>query len=136
MNNQSKTVILWFMLVVCMILHFNYHVSELMYGRDIKRPDADGSIPLTVLYIRIVFHFLPLIFTGILMWISKPWLKLANLILSILYTISHIFHFAGEIVRGEDPSQILLLGTTFILSVMLAIASFLWWREGRAGETD
>jgi hypothetical protein len=129
MNNHIRTIILWLLLVVCMILHFDYHVSEIFYGIDVKRPGANGTIPNTIVLIRAAFHFAPMVILVILMWAASKPARLVNLVLSMLYTLSHGMHLAGELKKGDNPSQMALLSVTFLLAVTLVFASWKWYRE-------
>jgi len=130
MNNQSRIILLWLILVVCMILHFDYHVSELFYGIDIRRPDANGRTPDSVLYIRSAFHFLPLLYITLIMWHRTRLLRIVNMVLSVLYLMAHIAHLGGEL-KGDNPSQIVLLSVTALLALLLAIAAWNWVKEGQ-----
>jgi hypothetical protein len=129
MNNQIRIVILWLLLVVCMILHFDYHVSEIFYGIDVKRPDANGTIPSTIVLIRTAFHFAPMAILVILMWTTSKAARIVNLALSVLYTLSHGMHLAGELKKGDNPSQMALLSVTLLLALTLVFASWKWYKE-------
>jgi hypothetical protein len=122
---------LWLLLIVCMILHFDYHISGAVYGLDIKAKDAKGIIPPQLLWIRLAFHFLPLLYIMMIMWQSRSAFRLLNLILAGIYTIAHGFHFAGALRSADNPSQTILLGITLVLSVLLTVAAYQWYREQR-----
>ncbi|MDZ7936508.1 MAG: hypothetical protein U5M51_16415 [Emticicia sp.] len=130
MNNLQKIIILWLLFVVCMILHFNYHVGELFYGIDIKRPDANGVVPASAAIVRLVFQIAPMMFITFLMFIEKSWLRVFNFSVSILYTLANVAHLIQEII-GEKPdlSQINLLIFTLVASLLLNLASWKWWKE-------
>lgn len=132
MNNQIRIIILWLILVICMILHFDYHVSDIFYGIDVKRPDADGTVPFSIIYIRAAFHFLPLLFVVLLLSKANTAIKFINLILSVAYTLSHAAHLVGELRKGDNPSQMTLLGVTLYIAVMLVIYSWMWRKENPA----
>lgn len=125
---------MWLILVVCMILHFDYHVSEIFYGIDVKRPNADGTVPNTIVVIRSVFHFLPLLYVATLLWFANKWVRLGNFMLSVFYTFAHGMHLSGELKKFDNPSQIILLSVTLTLSLLLVYASFKWWKEIRKAE--
>ncbi len=129
MTNQIRVTILWLVLVVCMILHFDYHVSEIFYGIDVKRPDANGTIPISILFIRSAFHFLPLLFVAALLWLKNKMVRIANFALSILYALSHASHWISELKKFDNPSQMALLSVTFFLSLLLVFASWNWLRR-------
>lgn len=131
MNNQLRIIILWLVLVVCMILHFDYHVSEIFYGIDVKRPDANGTIPDSIVVIRSLFHFLPLLYAVALLWLEAKAVRLANFVLSVLYAFAHASHLAGELKKFDNPSQIALLSVTLLLALLLTFASWNWWRKDR-----
>lgn len=132
MENRTKVIILWNMLVVCMILHFNYHVSGIFYGINVEKPDADGTFPSGLVVIRILFQHLPLLYAaGLLLWESRP-VRLGNLVLSGLYALANAFHLAGELVRPPvDPSQAILLSVTLLLSIVSVLLSYRWHRESK-----
>lgn len=130
-DNRFKVMTLWLILIICMILHFDYHISKAVYGIDIRLQNANGTIPEHLLYIRAVFHFLPLLYIAVIMWSEKLSVRFFNLILSIIYSLAHCFHFAVELRKGENPSQIILLSITAILSLILFVTSYYWFRNGR-----
>ncbi len=134
MNNQIRITLLWLILVVCMILHFDYHVSEIFYGIDVKRPNANGTVPNSIVVIRSLFHFLPLLYAATLLWFANKWMRLGNFILSVLYAFAHGMHLSGELKKFDNPSQIILLSVTFLLAVLLAYASFAWWKAIKKAE--
>lgn len=130
MVNRIKIIILWNMLVVCMILHFNYHVSGIFYGIDVEKPDANGIFPPGLVVIRILFQHLPILYAAALLLWENNLLRKANFALSGLYTFANAFHLVGELAHPPiDPSQAILLSVTFILSIVLTIVSFKWVRE-------
>lgn len=129
MTNQFRIILLWLILVVCMVLHFDYHVSELFYGIEIRRPDANGRVPSSVLYIRSAFHFLPFLYISVVMWFTARPVRIINLLLSVLYLLAHIAHLAGELKKGDNPSQMVLLSITAFLSSLAVIASWKWLKE-------
>lgn len=130
MNNLQKIIVLWLLFVVCMIFHFNYHVGELFYGIDIKRPNANGIVPMSAAIVRFVFEILPMMFITFLMFIEKAWLRIFNFSVSILYTLANFAHLFQEL-RSEKPdlSQINLLSFVLVASLLLNLASWKWWKE-------
>ncbi|MBX2902900.1 MAG: hypothetical protein KF872_05020 [Chitinophagales bacterium] len=129
MSNQIRVTILWLVLVVCMMLHFDYHVSEIFYGIDVKRSDANGTVPNTIVVIRTLFHFLPLLYVAVLLWLESKLARLLNVVLSGLYLLSHTFHLVGEVQKFNNPSQIVLLSVTLVLASLLVLASYKWLKE-------
>ena len=121
-THSLRIAMIWLILVVCMILHFDYHVSELFYGIDIKKPDANGTVPNSILIIRGIFHFLPFGFILVNLWTNNSIWRKIQIGIAGIYTLAHGFHLSGELSKGDNPSQILLLATTFLISVFLIIA--------------
>lgn len=129
MNDRIRVIILWNMLVVCMVLHFNYHVSGIFYGIDVARPDADGTFPPTLIIVRALFQLLPLLYAAALLFFSNRPVVRVNMVLSALYLLANASHLAGEFTHGTiDPSQVSLLSVTLLLSAALLFASVRWMR--------
>ncbi|MEA5426703.1 hypothetical protein [Arcicella lustrica] len=130
MNNSQKIVTLWILFVVCMILHFNYHVSELFYGVDIKRPNANGVVPTSAAIIRFVFEILPMMLVTFILFIEKPLIRQINFYLSILFSLANLAHLVEEFMSPKlDLSQLNLLSFVFISSLLLNLASWRWIKE-------
>ncbi|GAA4462697.1 hypothetical protein GCM10023093_09830 [Nemorincola caseinilytica] len=136
MSGQLRIVLLWVILVICMILHFDYHVSEIFYGIDVRKAGANGTVPPTILIIRTAFHFLPLLYAVTLMWYAGAVARKVNMVLSILYLGANAAHFIGEVRKGDNPSQIMLLGLTFVLSAVLVMAARQWVRGNATNAID
>lgn len=130
MNNLQKIVTLWILFVVCMILHFNYHVGELFYGVDIKRPNANGVVPTSAAIIRFVFEILPMMLVTFILFIEKPIIRQTNFYLSILFSLANLAHLVEEFMSPKlDLSQLNLLSFVFISSLLLNLASWRWIKE-------
>ncbi|MBB6003785.1 hypothetical protein [Arcicella rosea] len=130
MNNSQKIVTLWILFVVCMILHFNYHVGELFYGVDIKRPNANGVVPTSAAIIRFVFEILPMMLVIFILFIEKPIIRQINFYLSILFSLANLAHLVEEFMSPKlDLSQLNLLSFVFISSLLLNLASWRWIKE-------
>lgn len=130
MNAQIKLVILWLLLIIGMILHFNYHIGEIFYGIDIVKPGANGKVPNSVFIIRTLFYHLPVIWLLLLIYVNTKWMKFTLFSISALYVLSHLGHLAGELRSEEkDPSQISLLSLVFIISCLLAVEHFKYWKK-------
>ncbi|MEA5404871.1 hypothetical protein VB776_18190 [Arcicella sp. DC2W] len=130
MNNSQKIVTLWILFVVCMILHFNYHVGELFYGVDIKRPNANGVVPTSAAIIRFVFEILPMMLVTFILFIEKPIIRQINFYLSILFSLANLAHLVEEFMSPKlDLSQLNLLSFVFVSSLLLNLASWRWIKE-------
>ncbi len=113
-----------------MILHFNYHVGELFYGIDIKRPNADGVVPTSAAIVRFVFEILPMMLVTFILFIEKPIIRQINFYLSILFSLANLAHLVEEFMSPKlDLSQLNLLSFVFISSLLLNLASWRWIKE-------
>lgn len=131
MNQPAKISLLWLMLVICMVLHFDYHVSGIFYGINVQKPDADGTYPPTLILIRGLFQILPMLFALAPLFFSGKPVRLVLFILSVLYAPLHGFHIVGTLRETPvDPTQVQLLVFTFFVSLLLVAVSFKWWRQG------
>jgi len=129
---QFQVVVLWIIVLIGMILHFNYHVSKIFYGIDVSRPGADGTISPMVHVVRAAFYHLPMIFIALLLFIGAKWFRLAMFIISIPYTLSHVGHVLKEFQKpAYDLSQIILLSLILLLSIVLNAASWNYFTAKR-----
>jgi hypothetical protein len=128
LQNPTKVIILWALLIIAMILHFNYHVGEIFYGIDIKREGADGTIPKGVHIIRNVFYHLPIIWILTLMYFNAKPIRLAFFVVSLVYTLSHCMHLARDIGHANF-SQTPLLTLAVVISFILNIEQFKYWKS-------
>lgn len=137
MNRQIQIAFLWLLLVVCMILHFDYHVSGIFYGVDVKHPDATGSYPPTLILIRGMFQILPMTFCLLALFFSTKAVRLLLFILALLYVPMHGMHVVGTLRETPvDPTQVQLLIFTFLFSLLLAGVSFKWYRSAGKADAD
>lgn len=122
---KIKVIVLWLMLLIGMILHFNYHVSGIFYGIDVKRPNATGTVPAMAQLLKTVFYHLPMTFIVALLYFRQKWFRLSMFIISLPYTISHVMHVLGEFKKPEiDLAQVPLLSLLLIFSLLLNKASW------------
>ncbi|MEL6945887.1 MAG: hypothetical protein AAFO82_24800, partial [Bacteroidota bacterium] len=71
----------------------------------------------------------------ILMSTTLTWIKLALFLISIVYTLSHAGHLVGEVISDPDLSQAPLLSLTLVVSIVLSIEHFRYWRAAKEGVT-
>ncbi|MEM1328616.1 MAG: hypothetical protein AAGI23_21855 [Bacteroidota bacterium] len=127
-KNPLQCILLWLILIVMMILHFNYNVGKIFYGVDVAREGADGTVPMSVAFIRMIYYHLPVVWILILMRTNATWIKLGLFLISIVYTLSHAAHLVGEVMVDPDLSQTPLLSLTLIVSIVLSIEHFRYWK--------
>ncbi len=126
-RSDTRIFTFWFLLTVCMILHFNYHVSDIFYGIDVTRPNANGTKPFSLIIIRFVFEILPMAFAIAMLYLKAAWFRKVTFGVSLIYTLSNTAHVIGKLKEGE-PSQLILLNFVLIFSVLLSIESWKWMK--------
>ncbi|MEM6684625.1 MAG: hypothetical protein AAF617_02425 [Bacteroidota bacterium] len=135
MQIQLRLVILWLLCTIGMILHFNYHVSELFYGINVVRPDANGEVPLGVFIIRSVFYHLPFVWILLIMYYKTMFVKISLFITSILYSVAHLAHVIGELMKPKfDISQTALLFLVLATAIILTKEHFHYWKNNSTSQ--
>ncbi len=132
--HRIQSSLLWLLMVVGMMLHFDYHVSGIFYGIDLKRPNATGEFPPTIWLIRFVFQLAPMMAVTFLLFFEAQWFRVAHFGISILYTLAHASHLIREFEK-PDMSQLNLLSLVLVVSVLLNIVSLRWLKEGKEETT-
>ena len=113
-----------------MILHFNYHVSEIFYGIDVVKPDENGEIPIGLFVIRSVFYHIPFVWILCIMYGKSKIIRTGLFFISILYSMAHLAHLLGEWMNEKaDISQIALLFTVLVTSIVLVKEHFNYWKQ-------
>lgn len=103
-----------------MVLHFNYHVSEIFYGIEILKPGANGTIPLTAHLTKNIFYHIPILIVLSLLSFNHKAFRLIHLILSALFSIAHLQHLFTELKQNTyDLSQLPLLSIVLLISLMI-----------------
>ena len=123
-----RCILLWLILVIAMMLHFNYHIGEIFYGIEIVRPEANGTIPIGTHLIRNIFYHLPILWILILLYFNSKIVRLGLFIISIIYTLSHAMHLVGE-MTNPDLSQVPLLTITGGVSILLKREPYKYWKS-------
>ena len=123
-----RCILLWLILVIAMILHFNYHIGEIFYGIDIVRPEANGTIPIGTHLIRNIFYHLPILWILILLYFNSKIIRFGLFITSLIYTLSHAMHWLGE-MTNPDLSQVPLLTITLGVSILLNREQYKYWKS-------
>lgn len=130
-THRIQLSLLWLLMVVAMMLHFDYHVSGIFYGIDLKRPNATGEFPPTIWLIRFVFQLAPMIAVTFLLFFEQQWLRVAHFGVSLLYTLAHTSHLIRELQK-PDMSQLNLLSLVLVVSLLLNVVALRWLKEGMA----
>lgn len=128
--DQFRVVMIWTLLLVGMVLHFNYHVSKVFYMESVMRPGADGTLPLMVYALRNVFYHLPILFIVLALYGRQTWIRGLLFLVSLPYTIAHILHVIDECNKPTVDwfGQVVLLSMLLGLSVLLNVTSWRYWQ--------
>ena len=122
-ENPLKCVLYWLILVIIMILHFNYHVGELFYGIEITREGANGQIPIGTHIIRNIFYHLPLVWVILLIFTDAKLIRGGLFFISIIYAFAHGLHLLKDL-SNPHLSQTPLLFISFFIAVLLSIEHY------------
>ncbi len=129
-THRIQLSLLWLMMVVGMMLHFDYHVSGIFYGIELKRANATGEFPPTIWLIRFVFQLAPMMAVTFLLFFEQQWFRVAHFGVSILYTLAHASHLMREFEK-PDMSQLNLLSLVLVVSLLLNVVALRWLKEGK-----
>ena len=126
--NPLKCILLWLILVIAMILHFNYHIGEIFYGIDVAREGANGVVPISTHVIRNIFYHLPIIWIVVLMLTNATIVRAGLFFISIVYAFAHLMHLIRD-AATPSLSQTPLLTIALLLAVLLCVEHFKYWRR-------
>lgn len=119
-TSQTKSVILWILLVFCYFIHGYYHLAELFFGMDIKVPDASGKVPTAVHIFSSVVEILPLAIGLATLYINAKWFRWIGFILAIIFVLLNIVHLVQTVfIEPDDIRQVVLLSFIVVLNLVL-----------------
>lgn len=127
--------LLWLVLVVGMILHFNYGVSGLRYGIPVERPDAAGFVPWSNFSIKAVLYVLPLLLAVSCTRHIGSLGRTAHLGLAALFGLANAMHLVTTTASADDTlsyAQVVLLAAVMFSNVQLIRVVYSWRAHGRA----
>ena len=131
-NPLLRVLVLWLILILCMVLHFNYHVSKIFYGINVVRPGTNGTIPFMAQVLKSVYYHIPMIFVVSLLYFKSYWFRLGMFVVTIPYSLSHIAHLREEFMKPAlDMAQVPLLSLTLLFSLMLNKATWDYFKNIR-----
>ena len=129
-QNPLRCILFWLLLVITMMLHFNYHIGELFYGIEITRKNADGTVPLGTHIIRNIFYHLPIVWIIVLILTDAKVIRVGLFVISLVYLISHGLHLAKDL-SNPSLSQTPLLFISLILAILLSIEHYKYWKTSK-----
>ncbi|MEM7151369.1 MAG: hypothetical protein AAF799_00935 [Myxococcota bacterium] len=125
--------LLWLVLVVGMVLHFNYGVSGLRYGVPLEQPGATGQVPWSNFVIKTVFYVVPLLMAVACTSDLDRKGRMAIFGMSLLFAVANAMHLVTTAMAADDVlgyAQIVLLGAVLLANGQLIRRSRRWWRAG------
>mgnify|MGYP001460757131 FL=1 len=126
-QSPLKCIIYWLLLVIIMMLHFNYHVGEIFYGIDVARENADGIVPVGTHVIRNIFYHLPFVWIIVLLSYQSNLVRVGLFIISVVYWMSHLVHLFKDLANPGFSQTPLLLLALFISS-LLTLEHYKYWK--------
>ena len=126
-ENPLRCILYWLILVIIMILHFNYHVGDHFYGIEITREGANGNIPLGTHIIRNIFYHLPIIWVIILISTKVKSIRIGLFFISLIYCAAHGLHLLKDLTN-PNLSQTPLLFLALAVSILLCVEHFKYWK--------
>jgi len=126
-QSPLKCIIYWLLLVIIMMLHFNYHVGEIFYGIDVARENADGTVPVGTHVIRNIFYHLPVVWIIVLLSYQSNLVRVGLFIISAVYWMSHLMHLVKDLANPGFSQTPLLLLALFI-STLLTLEHYKYWK--------
>ncbi len=126
-QSPLKCIIYWLLLVIIMMLHFNYHVGEIFYGIDVARENADGTVPVGTHVIRNIFYHLPVVWIIVLLSYQSNLVRVGLFIISVVYWMSHLMHLVKDLANPGFSQTPLLLLALFI-STLLTLEHYKYWK--------
>lgn len=121
-TNDYEVGLLWLVLVVGMVLHFNYGVSGLRYGVALEQRGATGVVPWSNFTIKAVFYVVPLMIAVACTGGVSRWARAVIFGLSILFGLANAAHLVTTALAAHDVlgyAQTLLLTGVLVANAQL-----------------
>lgn len=126
---RTDVALVWLVLVLGMILHFNYGVSGLRYGVPIQQPGATGAVPWSNFGIKSVFYVVPLLMAVACTLRPGRAGRTFHAVLSVLFALANAMHFTTTLLSAADVlayAQVVLLAAVLLANVQLIRLTFRW----------
>ena len=121
--------LLWLVLVVGMVLHFNYGVSGIRYGIPFEQPDADGVVPWANFGIKTIFYVLPLMLAVGTTGSPGKTYRTINFGPTFLFALANAMHLVTTTIAAGDVlgyAQVVLLSGVMLANIQLIRLSSRW----------
>ncbi|MEM9361356.1 MAG: hypothetical protein AAGA43_01925 [Bacteroidota bacterium] len=127
MNNQIKTIVLWLLLVIGIVIHTVIETGEALFFAPLPEEPFGEGIPMFAHVIYIFSMIMPMLFILLTLFFSSKAYKIVSLIFASLLTLLHIFHVLED-GSMENITQLLLLSLIAITSAILVVTLVKWLR--------
>lgn len=131
--HRQRLIVLWLLLLMGMVLHFNYHVGDIFYGIDVVHAGANGKVPFATYWIKTIYYHLPIVLILLLLYVQRKVLRTSMFGLGLLYTVSHAIHLVKEIGARNTTvqafTQINLLLLVLVISLLMNVSSWRWLKS-------
>lgn len=127
MSNPFKIIILWSLILLGFIFHSLLATMPLFFGESITTPDATGTMPEWMNWMALAIYMIPMLMITVTLYTAAKWHTVTNLILAVLFVGINAMHLFEEF--GNSGIQTVLLSFILILSLLLILSSYRWFRE-------
>ena len=130
MNLNVRIAFYWLLIVIGYIFHSLFNLTGLVFGIDIKSPEATGSVPIGMHIFRIVVELFPFLWAAILLRTTNSSIKLINFVLAILFGLLNLVHLAEGVVKDfSDYAQVVLMLFILIVNIFLILDAKNWRKQ-------
>lgn len=127
--SRTDVAIVWLVLVLGMVLHFNYGVSGLRYGVPIEQPGATGAVPWSNFWIKSVFYVVPMLMAVACTLRPGQLGRTVHAGVAVLFSVANAMHLATTLMAADDVlpyAQVVLLSAVVVANVQLIRLTFRW----------
>ncbi|MBV1860192.1 MAG: hypothetical protein KUG77_17395 [Nannocystaceae bacterium] len=128
-SRRLNVAIVWLVLVLGMMLHFNYEVSGLRYAVSMEQPGASGVVPWSNFWIKSIFYVLPMLMAVSCTLEPGRLGRTGHLAMSVLFALANGMHFTTTLLAASNVlayAQVVLLAAVLIANIQLIRLIFRW----------
>jgi len=108
-----------------LILHTLLHMVPAFYGIDIARPDADGHMPSSMVWILGLSFLIPVSGIFSVNYLNNRGGRIINAVMAILALTVNTSHLSEFFISEDlDPSQLFVIPVLFLVSILLVLDSW------------
>ncbi|WP_139785116.1 hypothetical protein [Parabacteroides sp. Marseille-P3160] len=122
MDLRMKVTIYWSLIGICLIAHCAFCILDIVYGKSIVAPEANGQIPLAAHLITTLTITGSFLFAVLTMNFSSKIFQWIAFIWSILLLLLNAAHLVETIIEDHtNVSQILVVLFVFVINILLTL---------------